>query len=189
MSAVYASTTRAWFDTLAHLRPERAAFWQPTPASPSRIALGERWYFKELGSPQILGFGEYAGWERPTVASLFDDYRLATGYATEAELLAAFRAFDPEFELNSEIGNVILENFTPFEPPVALSSVDLRDLPVRFFYIEGDDPIVGYVGGLRKGAPTTPFKLRDPEAAKRTANKRKVRVGPLRQPKRGAPLL
>lgn len=177
MTAVYASTTRAWFDVLAHLRPERVAFWQPTPARPSRIELGERWYFKELGSPQILGFGEYAGWERSTVVGLFGDYRLATGSATEADLLAAFRAFGPEFELNSEIGNVILEKFTQFEPPVALSSVGLDDLTVRFVYIEDDDPIADYVGGLRKGAPATSFTLRDPEAAKRAARKHKVRVG------------
>jgi putative restriction endonuclease len=177
LTIVYASTTRTWFDALAHLRPERVAFWQPTPARPSRIELGELWYFKELGSPQILGFGEYVGWERSTVASLFGKYGLATGYATGAELLAAFRAFNPDFELNTEIGNVILENFTPLDPPVALSSVGLDDLSVRFAYIDDDDPIARYVGGLRQGAPATSFELRDPEAAKRIASKRKVRVG------------
>ena len=64
MSAVYASTTRRWFDELALIKPERVAFWQPTPARPARIAPGERWYFKELGSPRILGYGEFVDWEQ-----------------------------------------------------------------------------------------------------------------------------
>jgi hypothetical protein len=50
MAIVYASTTRSWFDALATLLPAQVAFWQPTPARPSRIQPGERWYFKELGA-------------------------------------------------------------------------------------------------------------------------------------------
>ena len=84
MAAVYASTTREWFDVLSRLRPQRVAFWQPTPARPAQIALGERWYFKELGAPQILGFGEFAGWERVTVVTLFDLYGIASGYVSLA---------------------------------------------------------------------------------------------------------
>src|SRR5262249_52741062 len=93
MTAVYASTTRTWFDALAPLRPERVAFWQPTPARPSRIQPGERWYFKELGAPHVLGFGEYAEWEKLTIGDLFEKYGIATGYRTKSELTAALQIF------------------------------------------------------------------------------------------------
>lgn len=177
MAIVYASTTRSWFDALAALLPAQVAFWQPTPARPSRIQPGERWYFKELGSPQILGFGEYVGWERLSIGGLFEKYGVATGYVSEAELMAAFHFFGSEYAANTEIGNVILENFTPFEHPVPLANVGLNDLSVRFVYIDGDDPVAAYVGGMRTNAAVTQFELRDPEAAKRAASKRKVRVG------------
>src|SRR5262249_10209379 len=85
--------------------------------------------------------------------------------------------FDAGKSTNAEIGNVILENFTPFDDELPLVNVGLNDLNVRFNYIEGPDPIAAYVGGLRSGAPVTPFALRDPEAAKRAASTRKVRVG------------
>ncbi len=177
MTAVYASTTRLWFDALARLRPEKVAFWQPTPARPLRLHPGERWYFKELGAPLVLGFGTYSGWERLTIEDLFETYGIAAGYATKADLIAALQIFDPDKGAGSEIGNVVLNDFTPFEHPIALGSVGLNDLNVRFNYIEGDDPIAAYVGGLRAGQPATHFELRNAERAERAAATRKVRVG------------
>ena len=149
----------------------------------TRASAGFRRRFVKTGAGGLsnktrrYGFGEYADWHSSTVAGLLADYGLATGYASEAELLAAFRSFNPEFQLNSQVGNVVLENFTSFEPPVALSNVGLNDLTVRFIYIENDDPIAAYVGGLRNSTPATTFELRDPDAAKQAVSKRKVRVG------------
>jgi putative restriction endonuclease len=159
------------------LRPERVAFWQPTPRHPNQIELGQRWYFKERGAPQIVGFGDYAGWESSSVTGLQAHFGPATGYATADDLLAALVLIAPDFNASNAIGNVILENFTPFQEPVLLSSLGLDDLTVPFVYIASDDPIAAYLGGLRTDAPAAPFLLRDPEAAKRAAAKRKVRVG------------
>ena len=105
----------------------------------------------------------------------FQKYGVATGYSSEAALLTAFRVFGSEYTAATEVGNVILENFTPLEKPVALNS-SLNDLSVRYVYIDGNDPIAAYVGGLRTGAPSTQFALRDPDAAKRAAATRKVRM-------------
>jgi HNH endonuclease len=177
MSAVYASTTPTWFDQLALIKPERVAFWQPTPARPARIAPGERWYFKELGAPRILGYGEFVGWEQLSALELFGKYGAACGYASVPELVGAFRVFDPDVDEHTPIGNVILENFTPFDPPLPLDNVNLKDLTVRFVYLEGPDPIASYVAGLRPSAAIAPFTLRDSGLAKRVAAARKVRVG------------
>jgi len=177
MSAVYASTTRSWFEHLSRLLPKRAAFWQPTPARPAQIAVGERWYFKELGAPQLLGYGEFFGWERLSVRELFARYGSASGYDSERELIAAFRAFNPALGSDSEIGNVVLESFTPFPTPVPLRAVGLEDLSVRFVYLGEQDPIAEYIGGLRGGAAGGGFVLRDEAAARHTAAMRKHRAG------------
>jgi hypothetical protein len=115
MSNVYAATTRAWFDHLAILRPERVAFWQPTPARPARIRSGERWYFKELGAPQLLGYGEFVAWEQMSVGDLFRAYGGATGYDSEEALIDAVRSFHSSFEVDSMIGNVVLSGFSSFK--------------------------------------------------------------------------
>jgi len=177
MSPAYASTTRAWFDELARLRPRRVAFSQPTPAEPGRIRRGERWYFKELGAPQILGYGEFVGWERLSITALFERYDAASGYRTAAELLSALRIFIPTSTPQTEVGNVILENFTPFQEPISLETLGLQDLTVRFAYLPDADAIASYIGGLRANAPVTDFVLRNEGEATRAAASRKVRVG------------
>jgi hypothetical protein len=60
-------------------------------------------------------------------------------------LTAALQLFDAGKSTNAEIGNVILENFTPFDDELPLVNVGLNDLNVRFNYIEGPDPIAAYV--------------------------------------------
>lgn len=116
MPAVYASTTLEWFETLSRLhRGERAAFWQPTPANPRRISLGETWYFKQLGRPLIIGAGRFAGWESLSVQSLFQKYGTRAGYRTLPELVQALEALaDGRVSTSDVVGNVILDDFTPF---------------------------------------------------------------------------
>lgn len=177
MSPVYAETTRAWFDELSRLRLNRVAFWQPTPAQPGQIGLGERWYFKELGAPQILGYGEFAGWERLSITDLFERYDAACGYRTVDELLSALRIVNPSAGAQTEIGNIILENFTPFGEPISLQTLGLQDLSVRFAYLSDADPIASYIGGQRPNAPVTEFSLRNEDQARRAAASRKVRIG------------
>lgn len=177
LTAAYASTTRLWFEQLSGLLPSKAAFWQPTPAQPGRIKLGERWYFKELGAPQILGFGEYVGWEKIGVAELFSKYGAASGYASLDDLVEAFRTFDTALNAEALVGNVILENFTPLSVPLSLSEIPLDDLSVRFIYLPEADPIAGHIAGVSKAGTVTPFKLRDTAAAKRAAVIRKIRTG------------
>ena len=93
-------------------------------------------------------------------------------------MLAAFRTFHPTISTETEIGNVILENFTSFEEPIPLKNIGLGDLSVQFIYLtEQTDPVAAYIGGIRSDAPVVPFALRDPAAAKRAAAARKIRVG------------
>ena len=47
------------------------AFWQPTPAEPNEIAVGERWYFKERGRPLIHGYGNFRRWETASLGDFF----------------------------------------------------------------------------------------------------------------------
>src|SRR5215831_8178347 len=83
----------------------------------------------------------------------------------------------PDVDEHTQVGNVILENFTPLDPPLPLDTVNLKDLSVRFVYLEGPDPIASYIAGLRQNGPATPFTLRNSALAKRAAASRKVRVG------------
>src|SRR5262249_3652462 len=156
---------------------ERVAFWQPTPAEPQEINPGERWYFKALGAPVILGYGEFLGWEELTAKQLFAKYGPACGYVTPEALLAGLRVFNPDLTEDAVLGNIVLEHFTTFDPPVALTSVHLTDLSVRYRYLRDSDPIAAYVGGFRPERVVVPFALRDQSQARQSAQARKLRLG------------
>lgn len=178
MSSVYASTTRIWFDTLARIKPSVVAFWQPTPARPHDIETGERWYFKELGAPQIIGYAEYLRYEQLTARELFNKYGGASGYSSLDLLVGALRDFHTNLSAESIIGNVVLSGFTSLTPFIPLASVSLPDLSVRFVYLKKEDPIARLLGGFSGSSPVpTSFQLRDPLTAKAAYAKRKTRSG------------
>lgn len=167
MAGVYASTTSEWFETLSQFhRGEQVAFWQPTPANPRRIAIGEAWYFKELGRPRILGVGRFSGWESLPVQRLFQKYGTRAGYSTLPELIRAFESLTDGRMSNSDVvGNVILDNFTPFSRPILLSEIGLDDLAVRFRYLFDNDPLAEMVPHLLVDrAPGTAKGLAESEA-------------------------
>lgn len=170
MSAAYASTASEWLRTIRTL-PVGAelAFWQPTPAEPKRIEVGERWYFKERGQPLVRGFGLFKRWETGTLGDLFRRYGPATGYRSAEDFIQGIRPFREDASLATLVGNVVLSDFKEFDPPKPLSSLGLDDLTIRFRYIDGDDPLASEgltaaaaapsattgAAGVEGGGPTT----------------------------------
>ena len=152
MPPVYAATAPEWLQTVRTLPVgTELAFWQPTPAEPKQIAVGDRWYFKERGRPLIHGFGLFRGWEMGSLADLFQRYGPATGYRTADELARGIQALREEANLTTMVGNVILSGFNGFDPPRSLATLGLEDLNVRFRYIEGTDPLASAVATTQIG--------------------------------------
>jgi len=149
MAAVYAATSPEWLRTIRTLPVgTELAFWQPTPAEPRRIAIGERWYFKERGRPLIHGFGLFQRWETGSLAELFQRYGSATGYQTANELALGIQVLREGANLATTVGNVVLVSFNEFDPPRSLAAFGLEDLSVRFRYIDGPDPLASEVSTL-----------------------------------------
>lgn len=142
MPPVYAATAPEWLQTIRTLpKDTEIAFWQPTPAEPKRIALGERWYFKERGQPVIRGFGLFRGWEALTLSDLYRRYGTAAGYSSEDELVSGMQVFRGDASASTIVGNVRLIDFVEYEPPIHLTEVGLEDLTVRFRYLGDGDPL------------------------------------------------
>src|SRR5262245_44490739 len=108
MSSVYAATAPEWLQTIRTLPVgTELAFWQPTPAEPKRMAVGERWYFKERGRALICGFGLFKRWETGSLEALFQRYGSATGYPTAHELARGIRALREDASLATTVGNIV----------------------------------------------------------------------------------
>lgn len=138
MSAVYASTSPTWFASLRALaaEPTEVAFWRPSNVQAQRISAGEPWFFKEWGAPQLLGFGRYVAYQTTTPRELWERFGLASGGSSCEELVADIGAARRKpTSATTEIGNVVLSDFTTFDPPVPLTAVDLENLPVPFRYV------------------------------------------------------
>ncbi len=178
MSDVLASTALEWFETVHQLGAPVAAFWQPTPAQPGRVSLGDRWYFKQHQAPVILGYGHYLGWERISVASMFQRYGLATGYPSAEKLVTSLRRHNPAFTLQSEVGNVLLSSVVGFPEPKPLADLvpPIRDLDGPFRYVaEGiQHEKLRELGDIQSQGN---FVLRDNAAAEVQAVARKRRNG------------
>jgi hypothetical protein len=135
---VYASTSRVWFDAVRSAGPfERVGFWRPRDVRAVKILTGDAWFFKEWGKPQLLGFGRFVAHERTSPRKLWEDFGPSSGARNEHELLLAIAsARSPrDTDLDTEIGNAVLSDFTPFEQPVPLSEVGLDNLSVPFAYV------------------------------------------------------
>src|SRR5262245_50884953 len=136
MPPVYAATAPEWLQTVKTLPiGTELAFWQPTPAEPNEIAVGERWYFKERGRPLIHGYGNFRRWETASLGDLFQKFGPATGYRTADELTRGIQALREGATLATVVGNVILSGFNEFAPPQNLAALGLEDLSIRFRYI------------------------------------------------------
>ncbi|WP_146208669.1 HNH endonuclease signature motif containing protein [Azospirillum sp. TSO22-1] len=138
MPAVYASTSPQWFAHLAALQPvpTLVAFWRPTDSAPTNIAPGEAWFFKEWGAPRVLGYGRFVERERTTPVELWSRYGRATGAPTQEALLASIGAARKgAAEPDTTIGNIILSDFSVFDPPLSLNELDLPNLPVPYRYV------------------------------------------------------
>lgn len=142
MPPVYAATAPEWLQTVKTLPVgTELAFWQPTPAEPNEIAVGERWYFKERGRPLIHGYGNFRRWETASLGDLFQRFGPATGYRTADELTRGIQALREGATLATFVGNVILSGFNEFDPPQNLAALGLEDLSIRFRYIRRPDPL------------------------------------------------
>lgn len=155
MTAVYASTSPRWFSALSELtpRPSRVAFWQPTSGIPHKIKVGEPWFFVEKGAPRVLGFGRFLGHEGITISGLWDRYGQATGTTSENALLGEITSAKKgkAGTGDTQIGNVILSDFTPFSQPVSLPPLDLPKLNRAFQYVPAGNSILD----LADQKPTT----------------------------------
>lgn len=153
MPAVYASTAPEWLQTVRALpRGTELAFWQPTPHEPIRIAVGERWYFKERERPLVHGFGLFQRWETSSLASLFGRYGPATGYRTIDELARGIQTLRDDASLSTVVGNVVLSGFNGFDPPKNFDLLGLKRLRGSFSYIEGTDPLAPPVAATQMEA-------------------------------------
>lgn len=179
MAAVYALTTRQGFDELARIRPQRIAFWQHRPECPHEIEPGERWYFVDKQTRDVVGFAIFCGWEKTTVESVFSRFGGACGYPTRSALVAAIRRLKDAFDEEDEIGNVILTDFAELTVPLNLKQkFGLEMYQSRFRYLRQGDLIAAYLGGmdLALGASQS-FVLRNEGEAKKSASMRKTRYG------------
>lgn len=148
MTAVYASTSPRWFSALSELtpRPSRVAFWRPTYKVPTDIEVGEPWFFKEWGAPRMLGFGRFLGHEGMTLSGLWERYGQATGAASADALLEEIASArkGKVTSGDTEIGNVILSEFTPFPQPIPFTGLELPRLNGAFQYVPAGNPILRF---------------------------------------------
>lgn len=163
MTAVYASTSPTWFSALSALKPRPAevAFWRPSNVQAREIEVGEPWFFKEWGAPQLLGFGRFVEYERTTPQTIWKRFGLASGASSLAMLVADITAArrkptSPE----TAIGNVVLSDFTSFDDPLHLTDARLENLTVPFRYV----PLGSHVLAL---AAPTPRAIGSPISASR----------------------
>ncbi|TCZ55430.1 HNH endonuclease signature motif containing protein [Roseicella aquatilis] len=138
MAAIYASTSRTWFEHIAALEPKpmQVAFWRPSNIGARRINPGDPWFFKEWGAPRVLGYGRFVRFDATTPADLWNEFGTASGAASADGLLNVIRAARKDAtNSNTTIGNVVLSEFTSFPMPILLTDVDLADLHVPFAYV------------------------------------------------------
>jgi hypothetical protein len=147
MTAVYASTSPAWFESTTRLAPTpmEVAFWRPSDKHARRITAGDPWFFKEWGAPRILGLGRFVRYEKTTPTAIWDQYGAASGASSFDELLAVIAAARGErpTDANTPMGNVVLTDFSELPAPVPLAAVGLDDLHVAFAYVPEGSQVLG----------------------------------------------
>ena len=90
MARVYASTSPQWMEFHRKLNSQRVCFWQPTPASPEQLEVGDRWYFSRRGANQIDGYGTFAFWEKSSIREAWETYGVSNGCDTKDQFLILF---------------------------------------------------------------------------------------------------
>ncbi|WP_140882561.1 HNH endonuclease signature motif containing protein [Muricoccus nepalensis] len=165
MTSVYASTSPTWFASLRALSitPTEVAFWRPSDVQAQRISAGEPWLFKEWGAPQLLGYGRYVEYETTTPSAIWERFGLASGAGSLADLVADITAARRKTTFgDTSIGNVVLSNFTTFDPPVPLTAVGLNNLPVPFRYVpEGSQALALVSPPSLDWAPPLPARRKE----------------------------